>query len=250
MSFFTPFAFVKQPEAGAVGPAYVTANLAVYLDANSSTSYPGSGTTWTDLSPNGNNGTISGPTFVSGTPSYFNFGTTVNNNVVTVADAATLDASSGVTMEVFTVADINTGFSHLITKQAASTWSPPFARYAMRLDMTQAQKKFEAWIQDFTNVKTANITISTGTWKHYVATWNYGGDYKIRFYENGSIISTSTATTATSISDSTFPLLIGNLPGGGFNLKGKLGLTRVYTAALSDSEVLQNFNANKSVYGL
>jgi len=33
--------------------AYITANLQVMLDANNPTSYPGSGTTWTDINPNG-----------------------------------------------------------------------------------------------------------------------------------------------------------------------------------------------------
>ena len=43
-------------------------NLVLYLDAGKSQSYPGSGTTWYDLSGNGNNATLyNGPTFTSGT---------------------------------------------------------------------------------------------------------------------------------------------------------------------------------------
>jgi hypothetical protein len=38
----------------------------LYLDAGQSASYPGSGTTWTDLSGNGRNGTLtSGPAYTS-----------------------------------------------------------------------------------------------------------------------------------------------------------------------------------------
>ena len=36
----------------------ITDGLIVALDASVSESYPGSGTTWTDLSGNGNNGTL------------------------------------------------------------------------------------------------------------------------------------------------------------------------------------------------
>jgi hypothetical protein len=42
----------------------VTTGLQLYLDAGNASSYPGSGTTWTDLTVNGRNGTLTnGPTF-------------------------------------------------------------------------------------------------------------------------------------------------------------------------------------------
>lgn len=45
-------------------PLVVTDGLVLYLDAANSKSYPGSGTTWTDLLQNGVNGTLTnGPTF-------------------------------------------------------------------------------------------------------------------------------------------------------------------------------------------
>ena len=47
-------------------PRIVTDGLVLCLDAGNTKSYPGSGTTWTDLSRNGNNGTLTnGPTFSS-----------------------------------------------------------------------------------------------------------------------------------------------------------------------------------------
>lgn len=48
------------------GPKIVTDGLVLVLDAGNTKSYPGSGTTWTDLSGNGRNGTlVNGPTFDS-----------------------------------------------------------------------------------------------------------------------------------------------------------------------------------------
>lgn len=48
------------------GPKIITDGLVLCLDAAGTKSYPGNGTTWTDLSGNGNNGTlINGPTFSS-----------------------------------------------------------------------------------------------------------------------------------------------------------------------------------------
>jgi hypothetical protein len=49
------------------GAGIATSGLILYLDAGLSSSYPGTGTTWTDLSTSGNNGTLTnGPTFDSG----------------------------------------------------------------------------------------------------------------------------------------------------------------------------------------
>jgi len=48
------------------GPKIVTSGLVLALDAGNTKSYPGSGTVWTDLSGNGNTGTLTnGPTFNS-----------------------------------------------------------------------------------------------------------------------------------------------------------------------------------------
>ena len=50
---------------GSSGPI-ITSGLVLFLDAGNTSSYPGSGTTWTDLSGNGNNGTLTnGPTYTS-----------------------------------------------------------------------------------------------------------------------------------------------------------------------------------------
>jgi len=56
------------------GPNIVTSGLVLQLDAANTKSYPGSGTTWTDLSGNGNNGTLTNsPTFSSANGGIFTF---------------------------------------------------------------------------------------------------------------------------------------------------------------------------------
>lgn len=51
-------------------PKIITDGLVLCLDAGNTKSYPGSGTTWTDLSGQGNNGTITGAVYSNG---YFDF---------------------------------------------------------------------------------------------------------------------------------------------------------------------------------
>ena len=75
------------------GPKIVTNGLVLYLDAANKKSYPGTGTTWTDLSGLGNNGTLTnGPTFNSA-----NGGSIVFDGVddyVSVANNSSLNAST------------------------------------------------------------------------------------------------------------------------------------------------------------
>ena len=55
-------------------PSIVKDNLILYLDAANTKSYPGSGTTWTDISTNNHHATLTnGPTFNSGNGGYFVF---------------------------------------------------------------------------------------------------------------------------------------------------------------------------------
>ena len=55
-------------------PRIVTDELVLALDAGNTKSYPGSGTTWTDLSGNGNDGTLlNSPTFNSANGGYLDF---------------------------------------------------------------------------------------------------------------------------------------------------------------------------------
>ena len=52
----------------------VTDGLTLNLDAGDSASYPGSGSTWTDLAGTADNITlVNSPTYTSGTPAYFTF---------------------------------------------------------------------------------------------------------------------------------------------------------------------------------
>ena len=80
-------------------PRIVTDGLVFCVDAGDKMSYPGAGTTWTDLSKNRNNGTLTnGPTFDSanggsivfdGTDDYVNFG------------SQTWDISTNLTIDFF-----------------------------------------------------------------------------------------------------------------------------------------------------
>jgi len=75
------------------GPKIITNGLILCLDAASTKSYPGSGTTWFDRSGNGNNGVLTnGPTFSSTNGGSIVFDGT--NDYVQVAGSVTISTGT------------------------------------------------------------------------------------------------------------------------------------------------------------
>jgi hypothetical protein len=79
----------------------ITNGLILNLDAANTKSYPGSGTTWTDLSQYKSNGTLTnGPTFSSTNGGGITFDGT-NDFVLLTSGAALLTQTSNITMEIW-----------------------------------------------------------------------------------------------------------------------------------------------------
>jgi hypothetical protein len=220
-------------------PRIVTDGLVLALDAANSLSYPGSGTTWTDLSGKGNNGTlVNGPTFsptnggsivFDGTNDYISF----PNNTNLDSQAITMESWSN-PGEVF-----QNGF--LFEKGAVNTQYSNF----FNGDGTFYFRTMGLSNQDLTFYIPSYISVNT--WNHIVCT--YGSGVKT-IYINGSQVAQSTGVTGT-ISTDTTGLFIGAYgPGTGYFLNGKIAESRVYNKALTASEVQQNYQALKTRFGL
>ena len=95
----------------------ITSYLVLNLDAGDNSSYGGSGTTWTDLSGEGNNGTISGATHTSGTGGYFDFDGTDDR----VTFASGQDVGGEITISFWVYPTLNSSINtFLSTKGSAS----------------------------------------------------------------------------------------------------------------------------------
>jgi len=77
------------------GAIFTTTDLKLNLKAGDSTSYSGSGTTWTDLTSEDNDGTISGATFTYSNErgGIFNFDGT--NDAISISDDASIEFADG-----------------------------------------------------------------------------------------------------------------------------------------------------------
>jgi len=223
------------------GPSIVTSGLVLSLDAADRNSYPGSGTAWRDLSGNSNNATlVNGPTFNSR-----------NGGVITfdgVDDYSINSLSQGFTqaMTVITVA-----------RSSNSTWSSNAglgsARtnngYIIHNDVGQTGVTFYLFDSPGNVIAINSVTPSNIQNFNFYAITTDVLQHKI--YLNGY----ETSTSSTSIPRSNTGVAQNNYLGLDSTLPDRytaeqIGIHLIYNRALSASEVLQNYNATKTRFGL
>jgi hypothetical protein len=225
-------------------PTPITSNLVLYYDPSNPSSYSGSGTVINDLSGNGLDGTMSNITFTS---PYFSYNG--SSSQVSVADNALLEPDSGDwTMEVWVNYSVISGSSRVLMGKTdggnAQDWG-----YGLR---TASNGNTFAEIGNGTTSIQSTITALTiNTWYQVVGVWTNVATNSFALYINGDLIG-SISHALTSIKNTTSPLYLGSFNGGQFSqwLNGRMGVVRIYNKSLTGSEILQNFNADKSKYGL
>jgi hypothetical protein len=229
------------------GPNIVTDGLILNLDAANTKSYPGSGTTWTDLSRAGNIATlVNGPTFNSANGGSIVFDGT--DDVVTVP-MTNLRPTTGITQEVVVYIQSNELQVWIGSQYGVSSNNS----YALWLDSTSTLA-CGVNIGGTLNYQTQSYTITIDKYYHFIHTYN-GSTQKL--YANGiEIRSWSTSGNIAYDSNNTL-LAIGNdwngsgyNTGAGFATHGNQPIVKIYNRALTASEVLQNYNATKTRFGL
>ena len=102
-----------------------------------------------------------------------------------------------------------------------------------------------------TSLPSPSYNVTTNTWYQIVGVWTNIASNSIALYVNGNSQG-SNSHSFTSVKNTTSPLYIGSFNGGQFPqwLDGDAGIVRIYDSALTPSEITQNFNADKSKYGL
>lgn len=224
-------------------PNIVTSSLVLWYDPSFSTSYPGSGTTITNLASTSLSGTTSNVTYTS---PYFTYNG--SSSQVTIADNALLEPGSGDwTMEVWVNQTVSTGSQVILGKFDPGGLSADVS-YAIRVIGGSVRADFG---NGSTAVNTSNYTLTTGSWVQLVYVFTNVANNNIITYVNGVQQATTTHSFA-SILNTTANLYLGSYNGGEYSqyFNGKIGITRMYSSALSAADVLQNYNADKSKYGL
>lgn len=219
------------------GPTLVRDGLVLHLDAANIRSYPGSGTTWFDLTDNKHNVTLyNAPGYSSGE---FTFDGT-SDYASTTLTGKNFD-SSGFTVEQYVM---------LLNEPGAwrTTFNIKNASNAKHIDIRNVNGAGNIsmnYYPESPDTGTASYNIPENTWHHLVGTWN---GVSLKLYVDG--VERGSASLA-SISLGTSPILtIGRAYDGTRYVNDKFASIRVYNRALTSDEILQNYTAQKSRFGL
>lgn len=214
--------------------------LILNLDAGNTSSYPGTGTVWTDLTGNGNNGTlINGPTFDSG-----NGGSIVFDGV---NDYASCGNSSGLQTTV------GSAFTWVNTTTPGSSYRSIIAKqFAWGLFTYEGVLITYDWSGP--GIRSTDINIADGTWKSVAMTFTEITGTPLNnaiLYLNGSPVLTTTIKLST-FGNVNLEIGRGGSYAAGLSqlLNGRISNSQVYNRVLTPAEVLQNYNATKGRFGL
>jgi hypothetical protein len=225
--------------AVAYNPKIVTDGLVLALDAANVKSYPGSGTTWTDMSGLGNHGTlVNSPTYSNGSI-VFN-GTTQYINV----GSQPLQNNSSFTISTFVqFTNFNTGgYQSIIDSGNFGTGT---IGYCLAKD--NLNNLFVAVNSGYSSV---NTNVTNNTWYEFAATASFGSPYILKIYINGverSVVGSGVSSTLTISQNLVRSFTNYNLA---TYTSGSQSSLKIYNRALSAAEIQQNFNALRGRYSI
>ena len=223
--------------------------LDIYLDPNNSSSYSGSGTTWTNLSTSGNfgnanlvssstTGAFSGMNAYtsSGSPKYF----TQLRAYLPVHNGGTArNLYYPLTYSVWVYPTVLSSYQTIIDQGNDNFFFGFSGNYLITYDPTHD-----------------GITsgISTNTWYNFTVTHTLGQNFK--FYQDGVLKNTYTNTQTSwtsSFTDFSFgsggESSLSNVVNNNEVFSGRVGAIMIYNRPLTATEVTSNYNALKSTYG-
>jgi hypothetical protein len=226
---------------------FVVDNLRLYFNPASYLSYPSSGTTVTDLTGNSLNGTLSNITF---TNPYFTYNG--SNSQIAIADNSLLEPGSGsFTIEVWVNQSV--AGNDVVLGKFDNGGATIDVSYSIRTTSTTFYGQFGSGSGSGSTlvVNSTNHVGTLNTWYQIVYVFKNGVTKNLETFVNGTSIGT-VSHNLPSILNSTNPLYIGSYNGGEFTqwFHGKIGIVRMYSSALSASDVSKNFEANRDIYGI
>lgn len=220
-------------------PRIVTDGLVLALDAGNTKSYSGSGTTWSDLSGKGNDGTlVNSPTYSNLNGGNFNFdevddyvnigSTAINGTAYTKiawirpeSACRNIISSSGGNGHVMWMHNTD----HTVYAGHNTFWGTSTARVSHRPN---------------------NPGNMLDQWWCVVVTFSTSSGWAMYF--NGELVDTDSNTDA--LIDDSLDTYISAYGAGSYLFDGDIPCVQIYNRALTASEVQQNFNALRGRFGI
>jgi hypothetical protein len=206
----------------------VTSNLIMYYDFGNPASYPGTGTSVTDLSGNGLTATlVNSPTYVSSNGGYMNFAST---SYATVTNALIAPGTGDYSIDLWIQLPSASGYGHI---------------YSINSQATYFFKHFNGGLYDGYAQGSAGGggTLPSGVWKHVAVTRTSG---TCVFYVNASQV----FTRASSFNITPTTLNIRSDGGMGEWVQAYIAVPKFYKKGLTAAEVAINFNAHRGRFNV
>jgi hypothetical protein len=246
-------------------PKIVTDGLVLCLDAANPKSYPGSGTTWFDLTKNQYNSSMVGVNFNSN--GYMSFPGTGESDSAPVGEYVTLNTTatttspstkpSGVTYNVWMRFTANQLTGHGIFYGSTTINHIEFRAS----DVTNGYWRTEAVTQNGYSFGGGGTNADGG---HALGEWfnltivfaNNESSRPVRWYRNGQLFHVGNMTSGSNPSGEYFePNAFGRSTGTDTykyveSFKGDMSTLSIYDKVISESEIQQNFNAIRGRFGV
>jgi len=215
----------------AVDASVITQNLAIYIDANQTASYPGTGTTITDLSGNGrtqNLGSASQYTTLSGVKCF-----DCNSNSITAASIGPVLPTTGFTYIAWARMKSSSADWRTLYRSSPNDHAIIVETGSDRLGMydNTASSFFPAGY---------NVTSLANVWVQWSVTGDSSGQ---TFYINGTQVGTTTQTAAGNSH-----WYIGGI--GNTQNFGYIANMALYTTKLTQEQILQGYYYYKGTFGV
>ena len=224
----------------------ITDGLVLFLDAGNNRSYPGTGTTWTDLSSTAITGSLTnGPTFSSANGGSIVFDGT--NDRVDVENSNVLNPLGNFTIGCWVnPTNIPNVYLGIIDKYNGTF------NYGYILDMPNggggmisSSFRFVNCVQSGYKEVIAGVQFTTGSWNHLYGV--YDGT-NINIYVNGTLQGTASCS-GTNVTEST-SLKIGGDGVSTNYMTGRIASVQLYNRALTADEILQNYESTRERFNL
>jgi hypothetical protein len=216
----------------------VTDGLRLYLDAGNAASYPGSGTTWTDISGFGNNFTlVNGPTFSTESGGAIVFDGA--NDYATGPNSNTFGITADCTIEMVikpTQAVGGTSFRFTANENVRGLFAHTPYDTGYYFDSANQRIQFI----DGTLINQNAYFV----FRRRAATSPY------REIIRNSVQRAAQTDPLNTMTLNANPVLLAAIPSDFEYYKGNMYIFRVYNRALSDAELTQNYNADRARFGL
>jgi hypothetical protein len=232
-------------------PSIVSDGLVLYLDAVNLRSYSGSGNTWYDLTTNSNHAQkINSPNYINTSGGGFTFDGIGTNYFNLDSKSSLVNVNAGTVGGWVRFNDLDSdSTNYVFVSYGGNAYGGGFILQHSGLGGTSLRLELLTFGGSISGAPRANIDKSTampyqGQDIYMIGTWTTS---EVKLYINGVLLST-VSTNAALPSRST--LRISSEGGRGRGVNGTVYNTSIYNRALTQQEILQNFNATRFRYGI